>query len=192
MKALNGVRFLVIALVLILTYTGCKKDSVKEETAVVNTYTGKPYRTFVTIQRYNLEQLGASTDSISNVRLAITFPDGQSFTLPESGQYWPIGNAQTQEINRTFEIPWRWLRSDGFRMTVQMERRGADFLPCVFDITQLSLFNRSYVCHTDVQWQITQDHATDATADKEGVQVRVFTDLNSNANEIPKELARRN
>lgn len=193
MGAINIGRFAIIALAFVTTYTGCKKDSQDaQETAIVDTYTGKPYRTFVNIQRYNLEQMGSSTDAIANVRLELMLPNGTQVMLPESGQYWPIGNQQTQEINRTFEIPWKWMRNDGFKMTIQMVRRGSEMLPCKFDVVQLSQFNRSYVCHTDVQWQIAHEKVTDTTAAKEGVQIRVFTDLNSPASEIPKNLAHRN
>lgn len=193
MKRINQVRAAMIALALLTTYTGCKKEATEEEqTAVVDNYVGKPYRAFVTIQRYNLEQIGTGSDAIANVRLEIKMPGGTQVVLPESGQYFPIGNRQTQEINRTFEIPWKYIRNDSFKMAIQMIRRGSDMLPCEFDVAQLSQFNRAYVCHTDVQWQITHDKATDETADKEGVQIRVFTDLNSPASEIPKELAHRN
>ena len=193
MKAIRQVRLAVMAFLIVTIYVGCTSEPTEtQETAVANTYTGKPYRTFVTIQRYNLEQMGAGADKIANVRLDITLPGQQKITLPETGQYWPIGNSQTQEINRTFEIPWTHLRNDGFKITIRMIRRGSEMLPCEFDVSQLSQFNRSYVCHTDVPWQISHNRATEQTADKEGVQIRVFTDLNSPSSEISKVLAQRN
>ncbi len=145
-----------------------------------------PYRTFVTIQRYNMDSNGEALKPISNVRLAITFPNGTKITLPEGGQYWPIGNGQAQEINRTFEIPWAYIQADGFKFTVQMERKGSEMLPCNFDIVQLSQFNRGYTCHTDLTWQ-QQQNMTPEQLDKEGVQVRVFTSKNSEPKEIPTD-----
>lgn len=192
MKALTNARLFLIAGALVTTYTGCTKDPVNPEgTEVVDTYKGKPYRAFVTFQRYNLEQMGEDADSIANVRLEITLPGGVSLALPENGQYWPIGDRQTQEINRTYEIPWSTIRNDGFRMKVQMVRRGSEMLPCEIEVSQLSQFNRAYVCHTNVQWQIKNNKVTDETADKEGIQLRIFTDLNSPSSEIPKEIAHR-
>ncbi len=190
MKAVQKIRLVMIAAILVATYTGCKKDSVDETAVSKDTFTGKPYRTFVTFQRYNLEQTGEGQEVISNVRLEVTLPDGRKMGLPENGQYWPIGHAQSQEINRTLEIPWSSIRNDGFKMTIQMVRRGTEYLPCVFDVVQISQFNRAYVCHTDVSAQINQEKATELTVDKEGVQIRVFTDLNSPSRQIPADLAR--
>ena len=145
-----------------------------------------PYRTFITIQRYNMEQSGDTRNQISNVRIKITFPNGNKVELPGGGQYWPIGNGQVQEINRTFELPFNFVQNDGFKFQVQMERKGDEFLPCQFDVIQLSEFNRSYVCHTDIGWQV-QQRIAEEKQDKEGIQVRVFTDLNSKPNEIPRD-----
>jgi len=146
----------------------------------------KPHRTFVTIQRYNMENNGETSNPISNVKIELTFPNGQKLELPGNGQYWPIGNGQVQEINRSFEIPFQYLQNDGFKFQVQMVRKGTEFLPCQFDVVQMTEFNRSYVCHTDLGWQTTRKIPADQM-DKEGIQVRVFTDLNSKPNEIPMD-----
>jgi hypothetical protein len=144
----------------------------------------EPYRTFVTIERYSIESNGDASQPISNVRLTITFPNGQKVELPEGGQYWPIGNGQAQEINRTFEIPWAYIQKDGFKFKVQMERKGSPMLPCEFDVVQLSQFNRAYTCHTDIAWQQKEKTAEDKL-DREGIQVRVFSSRNTPAKEVP-------
>ncbi len=146
----------------------------------------KPYRAFVTIQRYNMENNGEPGSPISNVRLEIAFPNGHKLQLPEGGQYWPIGNNQVQEINRTFEIPWAWIQNDGFMFTVKMVRKGSDLLPCQFEVTSLSQFNRGYTCHTDTAWQ-QNERISAEQMDREGIQVRVFSDLNSAPKEIPTD-----
>jgi len=146
----------------------------------------KPYRTWIAIQRYNMENNGETNQPISNVRLEVKFPNGQKLQLPESGQFWPIGNGQVQEINRTFEVPWAWVQNDGFVFEVQMIRKGSEFLPCRFEVATLSQFNRAYVCKTDTAWQ-TNNRVSAEQMDKESIQVRVFTDLNSKPNEIPND-----
>lgn len=147
---------------------------------------GKPYRTFVTVQRYTVENNGEPSNPISNVRLEITFPNGNKVKLPEGGQFWPIGNGQVQEINRTFEIPWAFIQKDGFKMTIQMYRKGSKMFPCNFDIASLSQFNRAYVCKVDEGYQ-RRLRVNEQAIDREGVQLRVFTDLNSEPNEIPTD-----
>ncbi len=154
----------------------------------------KPYRTFVTIQSYVMESNGDAQNPISNVRLEVKFPtadvkispEGTKLELPEGGQYWPIGNGQTQEINRTFEIPWASIQNDGFNFVVQMQRKGSKMLPCNFKVDQLSQYNRAYTCHTDIQWQLNNKVKEDRL-DKEGIQIRVFTDRNTPAKQMPKD-----
>jgi len=146
----------------------------------------KPFRTWIAIQRYNMESNGEASQPISNVRLEVKFPNGQKLSLPESGQFWPIGNGQVQEINRSFEVPWAWIQNDGFVFEVQMVRKGKEFLPCRFEVSTLSQFNRAYVCRTDTGWQ-ANNHIAPEKFDKESIQVRVFTDLNSKPNEIPND-----
>ncbi len=143
-----------------------------------------PYRTFVTIQRYTMDNNGETSRPISNVRISVIFPNGNKILLPEGGQWWPIGNGQAQEINRTYEVPWAYIQADGFKFTVQMERKGSEMLPCQFDVVQLSQFNRAYTCHTDLTWQQNQNTPADQL-DKEGIQVRVFTSKNSEPKDIP-------
>ena len=146
----------------------------------------KPYRTFVTIQRYNLESTGSQSQGINNSRLEIKFSDGSKAALPESGHYWPIGQGQTQEVNRTFEIPWSMIQNDSTHFTIQMVRSGTKLAPCEFAVEQISQFNRAYVCHTDVAAQTEMKIPSDRIV-KESVQIRVFSDRNSTPNEIPKD-----
>lgn len=144
------------------------------------------YRTFITIQSYVMDNNGDAKNPISNVRLEVKFPGDKKFELPEGGQYWPIGNGQKQDINRTFELPYGAISADGFAFSIQMVRKGSKLLPCNFNVTQLSQYNRAYFCHTDVQWQVDQK-ISEERLDREGVQIRVFTDLNTPARELPKD-----
>ena len=146
----------------------------------------KPYRTFITIQRYTVENNGNVSQPVSNVRLELTFPNGAQTKLPENGDFWPVGNGQSQEINRTFEIPWAYVQNDGFKFSVLMVRKGTKILPCEFDIVQLSQFNRGYICRTDVAYQANKGK-TEAEMDKEGIQIRVFTDKNSSPKDVPQD-----
>ena len=141
-----------------------------------------PYRTFLNIQHYYVENSG--NDNIANVRVDITFPGGQTVQLPEGGQYWPIAGAQVQEINRVYEIPFSVLEKDAFKFRIQMDRKGSSVLPCEFDVQQIAEFNRSYVCKVDLNWQTARGIPEDKL-DKEGIQVRVFTDKNSPKKDIP-------
>src|SRR5262245_18442458 len=79
----------------------------------------KPYRVFITVQSYVMENSGDPKNPISNVRLEAAFPGEKKFELPEGGQYWPIGNGQKQEINRTYELPFAAIKDDGFEFQVQ-------------------------------------------------------------------------
>ncbi len=145
-----------------------------------------PFRTFVTVQRYTLEKSGNAAGSISNARIDITFPNGGKLPLPEGGQFWPIGDGQVQEINRTYEIPWNLVQQDGFKFKIQMVRKGSPMNPCEFDVRELSQFNRTYVCKTDVGWQAANGIPEDRQA-LEGLQARVFSDTNSDPQELPRE-----
>ncbi|GEM_PF-1804387 len=148
----------------------------------------QPYRTWISLEGFVMEQNGDPSNPISNVRLEVTFPGGQRLELPGNGQYWTIGNGQMQEIKQTYEIPWSAIQpqKDGFNFTVQMIRKGSELLPCKFDVGQLSQFNRKYTCHTDVAWQLNQK-TPEAQIEKEGIEVRVFTDKNTPAKDIPKD-----
>lgn len=148
----------------------------------------EPYRTWVTIHRYVVESNGEPNNPVSNVRITVTFPNGTKIQLPDGGQWWPIGNGQAQEINRTFEVPFAYVsQRDGFKFQIQMERKGSKMLPCEFDVVQLSQFNRAYNCQTDVAWQTTNQQLSPEKIDKEGVQIRVFTSRNATPKEIPTD-----
>jgi hypothetical protein len=165
-----------------------------EPTAAVATATataptvGKiaPYRTWITIESFEMIQNGEPQNPISNVKLEVSFPDGSKFELPEGGQYWTIGNGQIQDIKRTYELPWSAITNDGFAMSVQMVRKGSKMLPCNFTVNQLSQFNRAYFCRTDLAWQLERKIPEDRQ-DKEGIQVRVWTDRNTPVKEQPKD-----
>jgi hypothetical protein len=147
---------------------------------------GNPYRTFLTIQRYTLESNGDPSSHISNVRLELKFPGDVLIKLPGGEQNWPIGNGQVQEVNQTFEIPWAYVRQDGFSFVLQMQRKGANILPCQFEVKELSQFNRTYTCQTDVNWQVN-NKVPENRINREGVQIRIFTDRNTPSREIPKD-----
>lgn len=146
----------------------------------------KPFRTFVTVQKYNLENSGKASDKIFNAKIEISFPNGTKIILPEGGHRWPISNGQSQEINRTFEVPWALVQSDATKFTISIIRSGATLAPCEFAVEQLSQFNRGYVCRTDAGFQTDQGVPQDKIV-RESVHVRVFTDKNSTPTEIPKD-----
>lgn len=148
----------------------------------------KPFRTFVTIKKYNLESNGIPSKPISNVKFEISFPGGNHVQLPEGGHYWSIGNNQSQEINRTFEVPFAFIQKDSFSFELTMLRKGKKILPCRFEVSKISQFNRSYVCRTDVAFQTNQQHLPEEQVAKEAVEIRVFSDVNSTQSEIPKDV----
>lgn len=143
-------------------------------------------RVYLTIQKYIMDSNGEPSNPISNVRITMTLPNGTQMPLPEGGQFWPIGNGQVQEINRTYEIPAQFINNDAMKLTIQMERKGSKIDPCLFEVGQISQFNRQYICHTDVAWQQNQNVPPEKIS-KEGIQIRVFSTANLNANEIPKD-----
>lgn len=145
----------------------------------------KPFRTFISIQRYNMENNG-ETNALSETRLEVNFPNGTYVKLPENGGYWTIGNGQTQEINRLFEIPYSQVEKDGFKFSIQLYRKGSKMLPCNFEVSKLSEYNRGYVCHTDVSYQ-SERKVPQEKIDREGIQIRIFTDLNSAPKDIPQD-----
>lgn len=146
----------------------------------------KPYRTFLTIKRYDLENSGIPSKPVSTVKLDISFPQGVNFQLPEGGNAWSIGNNQSQEINRTFEVPWSFIAKDSFAFEIKMKRKGKDINPCKFKVEQVSQFNRTYICRTDVAYQQNQK-IPDAKIAKEAIEIRIFSDRNSPAAEVPKD-----
>ena len=146
----------------------------------------KPFRTFLTVQKYNLENSGKAQDKVFNTKIEIAFPNGAKVTLPEGGHRWPIGNGQSQEINRTLEIPWAFVQSDSTKFTVSITRSGVTIAPCEFSVEQLSQFNRGYICRTDAAVQAEQGVPQEKII-RESVHVRVFTDRNATPNEIPKD-----
>ncbi len=156
------------------------------EPSMARPIVGQSFRTFMTIQRYTLENNGDPASAISNVRLEMKFPGDVQIKLPGGEQHWPIGNGQVQEVNQTFEIPWAYVKGDSFSFVLQMVRKGAQILPCQFDVKELSQFNRSYTCQTDVNWQVN-NKVPEKNIAREGVQIRVFTDRNTPSKEIPKD-----
>ncbi len=145
-----------------------------------------PYRTFITIHNYTMEHNGDAQNPISNVKIEVLFGKNQKMALPEGGQFWPIGNGQKQEINKTYEVPWEAIANDAFAFDIQMVRQGSKMLPCQFNVNQLSQFNRSYFCHTDLRWQ-SEQKIPDENLDREGIEVRVYTDRNTPAKDLPKD-----
>lgn len=117
----------------------------------------KSFRTFVTVK------------SRSKINLEIKLPDGRQIQLPQKNK--------SQETEHTVEVPFEFVKEDGFSMEMQMVTKGKDILPCQLTVRQLSQYNRSYVCRT------SEDKAV-----REAVEIRVFTDVNSTKAEIPRKL----
>lgn len=172
----NSIQRSLISLILFFPSTGISEEVAK-----------KPLRTFLTIQRYHIKRNGNPQQPISNIKLELVLADGKRRNLPEGGQFWTIGNQQVQEINRTFEIPQDHLKDDGMKFQVQMIHKGTEILPCLFDVVEISQFNRTYLCHTDVGAQRSKG-IPEEDVHEEGIQVRIFTDKNSPAIEIPKDV----
>ncbi len=178
---------LIVGLITIASFSPAARAEEPSNEPVTQVITEvKPFRTFLTIQKYNLENSGKAADKVFNSRIELTFPNGSKFTLPEGGHRWPISNGQSQEINRTIEIPWGFVQGDSARFTVSILRSGATIAPCEFNAEQLSQFNRGYICHTDAGIQADQGVPQEKIV-RESVHVRVFTDKNSSPNEIPKD-----
>ena len=141
---------LIVGLITIASFSPAARAEEPSNEPVTQVITEvKPFRTFLTIQKYNLENSGKAADKVFNSRIELTFPNGSKFTLPEGGHRWPISNGQSQEINRTIEIPWGFVQGDAARFTVSILRSGATIAPCEFNAEQLSQFNRGYICPTD-------------------------------------------
>lgn len=173
-------------IIFIIAYALCPKAMAEGEIAAAPQVPQKPFRTFISIQRYNMEHNGEEKNALSETKLEINFPNGSLVKLPENGGYWTIGNGQTQEINRTFEIPYSQVQQDGFKFSIQLYRKGSKMMPCNFDVAKLSEYNRGYVCHTDVNYQADRRVPQDRI-DREGIQIRVFTDLNSAPKDVPQD-----
>lgn len=147
----------------------------------------QPYRTFLHVQRYMIENTGDPQHPIANVKIVIKTPSGQELELPGNREYWPIGNGQFQEINRIYELPWEIIKDDGFTFSMTMVNQRSFIKPCKFEVVTLSQFNRSYVCRVDEDWQ-TRKNIPPERLDKEAIQIRVFTDLaHTPKNQIPKD-----
>lgn len=151
----------------------------------------KPFRTFITFQRYRIDQNGNPQTPVSNVKINIEFPGanaeekGKEISLPGEKTTWAIGDGQIQEIDQSFEVPFEYVSNlDGFKMNVTMDRKGVWIKPCKFVVKDLSKFNRGYVCRTDQDWQKKRGR-TEEQMDIESIQVRVFTDKNLQRNEKP-------
>ncbi|NBX81588.1 hypothetical protein EBQ90_00645 [bacterium] len=147
----------------------------------------KPFRTFVTVKGYHQESNGHLKKPESLVRLEVQLPNGQTVGLPENNQFWTVSNQQSQEVEQTFEVPYEWVHGDGFTFQIKMIQSGKDILPCQFQVSRLSEYNRTYFCRTDVNFQTNQLRVPEQKLVKQAVEVRVFSDLNSSPKEIPKK-----
>lgn len=148
----------------------------------------KPFRTFVTIESYHQESNGRKSDSTSQVQLEVKLGPNQKLVLPEPKKFWTVQNQKSQPIHQTFEVPSELIQQDGFSFEITMIEKGKTILPCSIKVTELSKFNRSYMCRTDVNFQSNQQHIPEDKLAKQGVEVRVFSDLNVKNKELPKNL----
>ncbi len=147
----------------------------------------KPYRTFIHIQRFTEDNTGDIKHPIANAKLRVQFPNGKQIELPESGGYWPVGNGQVQEINRIYELPWEFIKNDGFKFSITMVNKRSKIKPCEYEVSNLSEYNRSYVCRIDEDWQ-RKKRIPEDQLDREAVQIRVFAvHEHSSKTETPKD-----
>ena len=154
----------------------------------VNSKKERFYKAYVTVKAYHQEYNGSAKRPDSQVRVQIHFPDQKKIELPSSDQFWSVSNKQTQDINETFEVPQEFLVADGFSFEVSIIEKGKDIQPCKVKVNQLSQFNRTYFCRTDVNAQVNQLHLKEDKVAKQAVELRVFSDINSTSKEIPRKL----
>jgi len=138
--------------------------------------TSKSFRTFVTVKALHHGESAVSSKGGSEVRLEIKLPDGRTLKLRE------------KDVDQSFEIPFDFVKQDTFGMEVTLLKKGKNILPCEITVNQLSQYNRSYRCQTDVGFQVSQQHIPESKVTREGVEFRVFTDIQSDKKEIPQKL----
>ena len=136
----------------------------------------KSFRTFVTVKALHHGVGSLSSSDPSEIRLQIKLPDGRTLKLRE------------KDIDQSFEIPFDFVKQDSFGMEVTMLGEGKHILPCQIYVHQLSQYDRSYRCQTDIGFQVSQQHIPENRATREGVEFRVFTDVQSDKKEIPRKL----
>jgi len=147
----------------------------------------KSFRTFVTLKSYRLEQSGNSLTK-HNIQLKVKLGEKEASSLPQRELAWTLPTGSTQAINQTFEIPFEALSSDHFSFEVQMLRDGKTIEPCRFLVTQVSQYNRNYVCRSDLNHQTQKQNLPLTKISKEAIEVRVFTSLNIPKREIPQKV----
>lgn len=147
----------------------------------------KAFRTFVTLKSYHLAQSG---NALANHQIQIKVKLGEKETsaLPQRELAWTLPTGGTKAINQTFEIPFEVLSSDSFSFEVQLLREGKTIEPCRFTVTQVSKYNRNYVCRSDVNHQTRNQNLPSDKISKEAIEVRVFTSLNTPKKEIPRQV----
>jgi len=148
----------------------------------------KTFRTFVTIEAYHQESNGKTDDVPSHVQLEVKLGPEKKLVLPEPKKFWTIHNKKFQPIHQTFEVPSELVQNEAFSFEITMHEKGKTILPCVIKAAELTKFNRSYMCRTDATFQSAQQRLPEARVAKQGVEVRVFTDLNVKNKALPKNL----
>lgn len=147
----------------------------------------KPFRTFITLKSYHLAQSG-NTAPEHSIQLKLKLEGQEALPLPQKDLSWTLSNGGTQTIDQTFEIPFEAISSDSFSFEVQMLREGKKIEPCRFTVTQLSQYNRNYICRSDVNYQLHKQNLPQDKISKEAIEVRVFTSLKTKKKEIPRQV----
>jgi len=147
----------------------------------------KSFRTFVTLKSYHLAQSGNALPN-HHIQLKVKLGEKETSSLPQRELAWTLPTGGTKAINQTFEIPFEVLSSDSFSFEVQMLREGKTIEPCRFAVTQVSQYNRNYVCRSDVNHQTRNQNLPSNKISKEAIEVRVFTSLNTPKKEIPRQV----
>ncbi|NBX93353.1 MAG: hypothetical protein EB078_05310 [Proteobacteria bacterium] len=151
--------------------------------------TSKPYRTFITIKAVNQEQPLKKAEESAQIRLELQLPGRKPVFLPEKNKFWTLRKSESQKVEQTFEIPYAVIQNDGFQFDVTMVKKGKTIQPCHFEVKELSQFNRTYFCRTDVNFQLNQQHIREDKITKQEVEIRVFSDVNTHSKDLPKKLA---
>ena len=149
----------------------------------------------VTLEKFVWEPSPSATDPSSQVQFVLSFPGGQKVSFPQKSadKAWTLQAGKPLEIGETLTVPPEVVHGDQFHFTLQVLRQGILLSPCEFDVAQVSQFNRTYTCHTDLNWQ--RNHGfSEEQLEKDTVQLRVYSNAKPSQNvSLPREpLARPN
>lgn len=155
------------------------------QAAAVAASNSLPYRTFVILESFANDKIESTANLPAETRVEVSFPNGTKTAFPAENEFWKIAVGEKQEINRTFEIPLRYIHGEKFEIRVQMIIPGQEVDPCLITVQNVPQFNREYVCKTDVPEQLKSKHSFNKLVNQK-LRLRVVTDVNSEATRLPE------